>query len=85
MIIPRFSIHSDITFPTKSDFVIIVALMNGSSTRSSLEGSGRSEGLFTIKPVSGSFLVYARYETLGTVVITVMSNSRSNRSWMISM
>ena len=70
----------DITFPTKSDFVIIVALIYGSSTRSKKEGSGRSEGLLTSKISCGFFLVNAWYETLGTVVITDILNSRSKRS-----
>jgi hypothetical protein len=34
-----------------------------------------ASGLFTIKIVVGSFLVKAWYETLGTVVITVILNS----------
>src|SRR5690606_24788590 len=63
----------------------MVALIKGSSTRSNFEGSGKSDGLLTTNGVSGSFLVYAKYETLGTVVITVMLNSRSKRSWIISM
>ena len=59
MICPRFSIHKDITLPTKSDFVIMVAFIYGSSIRLSLEGSGKSLGLFTKRTVSGSLLVYA--------------------------
>src|SRR5690606_31270592 len=85
VICPRFSMHKLITCPTKSALVIIVALINGSSTRSNFDGSGKSEGLFTINRASGSFLVYAKYDTLGTVVITVMLNSRSKRSCIISM
>ena len=61
-------------------FVIIVALINGSSTLSRVEGSGRSEGLLTVTGKSMFFLVYAKYETLGTVVITVIPNSLSSLS-----
>jgi hypothetical protein len=45
------------TLPTKSAFVMMVAFMKGSSTWSSLDGSGKSVGLFTTKAVSGFFLV----------------------------
>jgi hypothetical protein len=44
------------TLPTKSAFVMMVAFMKGSSTWSSLDGSGKSVGLF-YKAVSGFFLV----------------------------
>jgi hypothetical protein len=56
---------------------MIVAFIKGSSTRSNLEGSGKSDGLLIIKGVSGSFLVYAKYETLGTVVITACQTRSS--------
>ena len=48
--------HKDITFPIKSDFVIIEALIKGSSTLSKKEGPGKSEGLFTSIMSSGCFL-----------------------------
>src|SRR5690606_39440372 len=81
--VPRFWIHRDITGPTKSDLVMMFALIYGSSIISNLLGSGKSEGLCTTTS-SLSFVKYALYDTLGTVVITVILNSRSKRSWIIS-
>jgi hypothetical protein len=45
------------TYTPQNHFVMMVAFMKGSSTWSSLDGSGKSVGLFTTKAVSGFFLV----------------------------
>ena len=69
--------------PTCSAGVRIIAVMTGSS-------------IFLIRPASGSLaglsisctspsVVVTRYSTPGAVVTRSMSNSRSSRSWTISM
>ena len=69
--------------PTCSAGVRIIAVMTGSS-------------IFAMRPASGSFaglsisctspsVVVTRYSTPGAVVTRSMSNSRSSRSWTISM
>ena len=69
--------------PTNSAGVRIIAVMTGSS-------------IFSIRPASGSLaglsiswttpsVVVTRYSTPGAVVTRSMSNSRSSRSWTISM
>ena len=69
--------------PTYSAGVMIIAVMTGSSIFSMLPGSGSFAGL-SISRTSPSVVV-TRYNTPGAVVTRSMSNSRSSRSWTISM
>ena len=80
---PRRSWHSSMTVPTCSFGTITLALTYGSSTCSMRPESGICEGLrtSTISPA----VVVTWYATFGAVASRSRSNSRSSRSWMISM
>ena len=80
---PRLPRQSVIIGPIKSVVEIIDARIYGSSIRSMSVGSGSPDGLCT--SISLPFLSYTLYETLGTVVMTSISNSRPRRSCTISM
>ena len=69
--------------PIYSLWVMIEARIKGSSIFSITAMSGKPAGLCTsVKP---PFLSYTLYDTLGTVVMTSMLNSRLRRSCTISM
>ena len=72
-----------ITGPTYSWGRKITALMIGSRTSSTLEASGSLDGLETCSTVPS--FISTSYTTVGAVVMRFMSNSRSRRSWTISM
>ena len=80
---PRFDRHKVIIGPMKSEVVITLARIYGSSIWSISVRSGKPDGLCT--SVTMPFLSYTLYETLGTVVMTSISNSRPSLSWIISM
>ena len=79
---PRFDRHKVIMGPMYSARVIMLAFMYGSSMWSIKVWSGIPPGLCTSCTLP--CLSYTIYDTLGTVVITLISNSRSKRSCTIS-
>ncbi len=79
---PRRDSQMSSTVPTKSAGVMIVANTIGSSTRSNVPGTGISAGLCTT--IVSSPLI-TRNSTFGAVAINSRSNSRSSRSFTMSM
>ena len=69
--------------PTNSDGVSTVAVITGSSILAMVPASGSLAGL-SISTMPPSVVV-TRYRTPGAVVTRSMPNSRSSRSWTISM
>ena len=82
LICPRLSMQREITGPTYSAAVMMDAFTKGSSICLNRVGSGISDG--ALITWYSSLVMRALNCTEGTVVMTVMSNSRSNRSCTIS-
>ena len=79
---PRRDSQMSSTVPTKSAGVMIVANTMGSSTMSYVPGTGISAGLCTTSTSSPRI---TRNSTFGAVAISSRSNSRSRRSFTMSM